>query len=129
MTRQDLIESLINYAGDDYDQSSEQLAFITSTVDDAINEVCNEMYPYDYGMEEEDDSEESEEEESASESIRKIALRKYGNVIRRIAQFHYDKQGKEGVTTFYESGQTTSFSGGGTPREYLDGIVPVAKIV
>ena len=120
MTRHDLIESLISYAGDDYDQSAEQLAFIENTVDDAIEEVCNEMYPYGYGMDEDDDK---------SELIRKIAIKKYGSVIRRITQFHYDKQGKEGVTTFYESGQTTSFSGGGTPREYLDTIIPVAKIV
>ena len=118
MSRQELIDSIIAYAGEDYDATdSKQTTFLVACVDDAIEEVCNEMHPY--GVSNCD----------AMESLRNIAIMRYGFVIRRIAMFHYDKQGKEGVTTFYESGQTTTYSGGGTPREYLDCIVPIAKVV
>jgi hypothetical protein len=50
-------------------------------------------------------------------------------VIRRIAQFHYDKQGKEGVVAFSEAGQKTSYEKGGTPSQYLEQIIPMCKIV
>ena len=118
MTRDQLVQSLIAYAGDDFDESdAKQRVFLEATVDDAIEEVCNEMHPYGAPC------------KDAREHIQNIALAKYGFLIRRIAMFHYDKQGKAGVTTFYEAGQTTTYSGGGTPREYLDGIVPIAKVV
>ena len=118
MTREELINSIIAYAGDDYDETDpKQVASLEFMVDDAIEEVCNEMNPY------------GEHNDDMRCHVARIALAKYGHVIRRIAMFHYDKQGKEGVTTFYESGQTTSYGGGGTPREYLDCIVPIAKIV
>lgn len=118
MTRAELINSLIAYAGDDYDENDpKQVASLEFMVDDAIEEVINEMYPYGaFG-----------EDERCH--ILRIAFAKYGHVIRRVAMFHYDKQGKEGVTTFYESGQTTSYGGGGTPREFLSCIVPIAKVV
>ena len=118
MTRAELINSIIAYAGDDYDSSDEkQRVTLEFMVDDAIEEVCNEMYPYVVANNDE------------RERITLLALSKYGHVIRRIAMFHYDKQGKEGVTTFYESGQTTTYGGGGTPKEYLAGIIPIAKVL
>ena len=118
MTRDELVQSIIAYAGDDYDpEDSKQVAFLAATVDDAIEEVCNEMNPYSVSNCDE------------LESIKKMALKRYGHVIRRVAMFHYDKQGKEGVTTFYESGQTTSFESGGTPSQFFDGIVTMARIV
>lgn len=113
-TRAQLVENLIYYAADDY--SAEQLSFVEACVDNAIEEVTNEMCPWDVSAAERDVFVEK-------------ALNRYGWNINRIAQFHYDKQGKEGATTFYESGQTTSFSGGGTPKELFNGIVAVARVV
>ena len=114
MTRDQLIEKLIAYAADDYTET--QRSFVEGCVDSAIEEVINEMCPWDISAD-------------AYEMLRQKALKRYGWNINRIAQFHYDKQGKEGVTTFYESGQTTSFSGGGTPKELFNGIVAIAKVV
>lgn len=115
MTREELVENLIEYAGDDYVQGdARQASFIRWTVDDAIEEVCNRMYPFGY---------------SDADKAKSVALARYGQVIRRIAQYHFDKQGKEGVTTFYEAGQTTSYQTGGTPPQFLDDVVPVAKVV
>lgn len=115
VTRDSLIESIIEYAGTDYDSGdAQQVSFVEWTVDDAIEEVCNRMFPFGY---------------SDASAAQKQALAKYGAVIRRVAMFHYDKQGKEGVTTFYEAGQTTSFEDGATPSRFFESIIPVAKIV
>lgn len=115
ITRKELVENLIEYAGDDYVQGdTRQASFVRWTVDDAIEEVCNYMYPFGY---------------RDKEKAHATALAKYGNVIRRVAQFHYDKQGKVGVTTFYEAGQTTSYKDGATPERFFESIVPVAKVV
>ena len=118
MTREALIQDIINYAGDDYDSTdSRQTSFITSAVDDAIEEVFGTMCPF------------SLTDDDERDAYREEALNRYGSVIRRIAEFHYDKQGKEGVTTFYESGQTTSFETGGTPPSYLRTVIPIARVL
>ena len=115
MTRDSLIDSIIEYAGDDYDPADQsQVSFVEWTVDDAIEEVCNAMFPFGYNN---------------ADSAHNQALAKYGSVIRRIAMFHYDKQGKEGVTTFYEAGQTTSYEDGSTPSRFLESVIPIAKVV
>ena len=114
VTKEELIHKLVVYAADDY--TEDQLPFIEDCVDGAIQEVCNEMCPW--GMTDAD-----------FEKIQDMAIRRYSWAINRIAQFHYDKQGKGGVTTFYESGQTQSYESGGTPRQFLSGIVPIAKVV
>ena len=113
-TRDNLVEALIEYAGDDF--TKDQISFVEDCVDTAIDEVCNRMYPWDMS-------------EAKYDAVKKRALQRYAYTINRIAQFHYDKQGKEGVTTFYESGQTTSFESGGTPAQFFDGIVTMAKVV
>ena len=113
-TREELIAALTDYAADDY--TDDQSSFVEDCVDDAIEEVCNAMYPWD-------------NTDAKVEALRERALKRYSFVIQRIAQFHYDKQGKEGVTTFYESGQTNSYGTGGTPKEFLEGIVPIARVV
>ena len=124
MTREDLLNALIAYAGDDYDSTDpKQVAFLEFTVDDAIEEVVNQMCPWLVVGSDDDETADLVHE------MHKTALQRYGNAMRKIAMFHYDKQGKEGVTTFYESGQTTSYKGGGTPSEFLAGIVPIAKII
>lgn len=115
-TREQLIERLICYAADDYDAAdSNQASFVEDCINDAIAEVCNEMCPW--GL-----------TESEQERYKTIALQRYASVISRIAQYHYDKQGKEGVTTFYEAGQTNSYEEGATPKSYLRAIIPVARI-
>lgn len=115
-TRESLIERLIDYAGDDYvPEDSHQASFVEDCIDDAIAEVCNEMCPW--GL-----------SETELETYTELALQRYGAVISRIAQYHYDKQGKEGVTTYYEAGQTNSYEEGATPKSYLRNIIPIAKI-
>lgn len=115
-TREDLIENLIAYADDDYrPDNANQASFVEDCVDDAIAEVCNEMCPW--GL-----------SESDYEQYQEIALQRYASVINRIAKYHYDKQGKEGVTTFYEAGQTNSYEEGATPKSYLRTIIPIARI-
>ena len=115
MTRDDLIQKLITYASDDY--TEDQISFVEDCVDSAVDEVCSRMYPWGIAS------------EKAMETLRSKAFVRYPWVINRVAQFHYDKQGKEGVTTFYESGQTNSFGTGGTPDAFFDCIIPIAKVI
>lgn len=114
-TREDLIDALTEYAGSDYTAAQESL--VESIVDDAIEEVRNARFPRGY-----------ETEESLQEQVESVLLR-YPSVIRRIAAYHYDKVGKEGVTTFYEAGQTTSWESGGTPPSFLASVMPVATVI
>lgn len=114
-TREELIEILTSYAGDDYKESQDSL--IASIVDDAIEEVRNTRYPFGY----------VDEDDLAGQTTR--VLIRYPTVIRKIMEYHYDKIGKEGVTAFYEAGQTTSFEAGGTPHSFLAQITPIAQIL
>lgn len=116
MTRADLINKLTAYAGSDYTEEPGQEQFISDCVDDAIHEVTNEMCPW-------------ASDASTASSMTETALARYHWNIYRIACYHYDKQGKEGVKTFYEAGQTTTFDRGGTPKQFFQGIVPLAQIV
>ena len=115
MTRDEFILNLTTYAGDDY--KDEQASLVESIIDDAIEEVRRFRYPF---------SVESVDELKA-QTCEVQCL--YGDIIRRISEYHYDKIGKEGVTTFYESGQTTSWESGGTPKSFFKGIVSTAKVV
>lgn len=115
MTRAELVSILTAYAGDDYRTSQD--ALIASIVDDAIDEVRNVRYPF--GTSSQTDIAKQETE----------VLTRYASNIRKIAEYHYDKIGKEGVTTFYESGQTTSWESGGTPDSFFRGIIPIATLV
>lgn len=114
-TREELVNILVRYAGDDYKDA--QLPLVETMVDDAIEEVRNVRYPFGYHT----------DEELAKQD--EAVLRKYPRTIRRIMEYHYDKIGKEGVTTFYEAGQTTSWESGGTPESFFQGVVPVARII
>lgn len=113
-TREDLVDALIAYASDDY--TKKQADLVESIVDDAIEEVRNTRYPRGYSTEDE-----------LTEQTEAVLLR-YPSVIRRICAYHYDKVGKEGVTTFYEAGQTTSWEAGGTPPSFLASVIPIATI-
>ena len=85
-------------------------------VNDAIEEVCNEMFPYGFSSDEE------------KEKGKNLAIKRYGSVIRKIAQYHYDKQGKEGLVGFSESGASVSYDSAGTPTSYLRSVIPVSLI-
>lgn len=113
--KEELLRQLIEYVGDDY--CSEQESFLLTLIEDAIDEVAGEMCPYGFSSDQEE------------ECIKEQALKRYKSKIRKIAQYHYDKQGDEGVVSKSENGSSASYESAGTPECYLRGIVPVAKII
>lgn len=112
---EELLEELITYAGDDYEES--QRTFLVTLLNDALEEVVNEMYPR--GLANED----------ALIAAQYTALKRYGTTVRKIAEYHYDKRGVEGMVNYTESGWQTTYSDPGTPRSYLKNVIPVATIV
>lgn len=110
-----LLQELIMYVGTDY--TPEQDKFLSMLIDDAIEEVCNEMFPYGFPSDEE------------KEKGKELALNRYKGTIKKIAQYHYDKQGKEGLIGFSESGTSVSYENAGTPSSYFRNIIPVSMIV
>lgn len=113
--KEELLRQLIEYVGDDY--CPEQDSFLLTLIDDAIDEVAGEICPYGFSSDKEE------------ERIKMQALKRYKSKIRKIAQYHYDKQGNEGVTSFSENGSSVSYESSGTPKSYLRGIIPIAKII
>lgn len=112
---EELLLQLIEYVADDYTENQEY--FLRTLLNDALDEVVGEMYPYGF------------DNDSSEQKAKDMALKKYRAKIRKIAQYHYDKQGKEGVTGFSENGVSISYENAGTPSSYLRGIVPAAKII
>lgn len=112
---QKLFQSLKDYAGDDYDPCQD--SFLLTLLEDAIDEVCCVMYPKGFSNLEQ------------KEKAHNMALLNYESKIRRIAEYHYDKQGKEGVLSFSESGSSASYENSGTPESYFRGIIPISNIV
>ena len=110
-----LLRNLIEYVGPDY--SPEMDSFLLNLIKDAADEVCSEMYPYGFTSDKE------------YEDVKAIAVKRYGRMIRKIAEYHFDKQGREGTTSWSESGTSVSYEGAGTPSSYLKNIIPVAKIL
>lgn len=113
--KEELLRQLIEYAGDNY--CPEQDSFLLTLIDDALEEVALEMYPYGFYSDAEEDK------------AKETALKRYGSKIRKIAQYHYDKQGIDGAVSFSENGISISYESSGTPLSYLRGIVPIAKII
>ena len=111
----ELVDLLITYASDDF--TEDQFPVIEAIVEDAVDEVRSARYPRGYSSQAELEKQEKE------------VINRFKSNIRRIAQYHYDKIGKEGVTTFYESGQTTSWEAGGTPNSFFRGIIPIAHVI
>ena len=112
---EELLRELIEYIGDDY--SPEQESFLLTLLSDATDEIVSEMYPYGFF---------SDKEEI---SIKERAIKRYKSKIRKIAQYHYDKQGREGATGWSENGTSVSYDASGTPSSNLRGIIPIARIV
>lgn len=113
--KEKLLEYLIAYAGSDYEEGQEVL--LQTFIDDAVAEVSNVMYPWGFSS------------EKQKETIQEMALLRYENNIRRIAEYHYDKAGKAGVKSYSENGMSAVYESSGTPLSYLRGVVPIAKIV
>ena len=112
---QKLFQSLKDYAGEDYDSCQD--SFLLTLIEDAIDEVCSVMYPMGFTNE--------EQKQKAHDK----ALLNYESKIRKIAEYHYDKQGKEGVTSFSENGSSASYENSGTPESYFRGVIPISTIV
>ena len=112
---EELLRELIEYIGEDY--CPEQDSFLLMLLSDALDEVVSEMYPYGFS---------SDKEEI---SVKERATKRYRSKIRKIAQYHYDKQGREGTVSWSENGTSVSYDSSGTPADFLRGIIPMAKIV
>ena len=114
-TEQKLFQSLKNYAGDDYEESQD--SFLLTLIEDATEEVLLRVYPNGFST--------AESKQKAHDSV----MLNYESKIRKIAEYHYDKWGKEGVTSFSESGSSASYENSGTPESYFRGIIPISTIV
>ena len=114
-TEQKLIQSLKDYAGDDYDSSQD--SFLLTLIEDAIDEVCSVMYPRGFTN--------ADQKQQAHDQ----ALLNYESKIRKIADNHYDKQGQDVVTSFSENGSSASYENSGTPNSYFRGIIPISTII
>lgn len=115
MTIADIVTKMIAYAGDDYDES--ELPLLNNLVESATEEVVNALCRYDVG-------------DNKLTKLRQYALARHGYTILAIAQYHYDKQGKEGVLSFKENTtQATYEEGAKTPKSFFKGIIPLARVV
>lgn len=115
MTRQEMFDALVDYAGFDYDSSQDDFLYLL--IDAAIEEVVRMMYPYGAST-----------DETALEQ-QTVALARHPYTILRVAEYHYDKQGKEGVKSFTENSTSSSYEVAGTPPSMLRHIIAVAQIV
>lgn len=111
----ELLQQLITYAGEDYEDDQE--SFLQTLLKDALEEVVNAMYPFGFTT------------ENAYINACALAVRRYPTKIRKIAEYHYDKRGIEGMSSYSESGFQSTYTDAGTPKSYLRGIVAVANIV
>ena len=114
-TEQKLFQSLKDYAGDDYEESQD--SFLLTLIEDATEEVLSRVYPNGFTT--------PEKKQKAHDSV----MLNYESKIRKITEYHYDKWGKEGVTSFSESGSSASYENSGTPESYFRGIIPISTIV
>ena len=114
-TEQKLFQSLKNYAGDDYEESQD--SFLLTLIEDATEEVLSRVYPNGFST--------AESKQKAHDSV----MLNYETKIRRIAEYHYDKQGAEGEISHSENGKAVSYENSGTPESYFRGVIPISAIV
>lgn len=112
----ELLLELISYVGEDY--SDEIDPFLKSLLKNAIKEVTRARYK---GHTFQNVAERKKAEESV--------LINYDDVILKIAEYHYDKQGNEGVLSYSESGSSFSYENAGTPQSYLSNVIPITRIM
>lgn len=110
----EILEDLILYFGKDY--TSKQEDFVLSLIDEAVDEIVSVMYPYELSDEDLDKAKQS-------------AIKRHKSKIKRIVQYHYDKQGKAGVLSYSENNTTAMYENSGTPASYLRGIIPVSRVI
>lgn len=115
MTRAEMYAKLVAYAGDDYESSQDD--FLYFLIDAATEEVRSIMYP----------SAVTDEDTLATQT--EAAMARYPYKIQRIAEYHYDKVGKEGVKSFTENSTSSSYEVAGTPPSMLTHIIPVSQVV
>lgn len=113
---QKMMIELIEYAGED-DASGDIQGFLQTLASDALEEVRNTMFPFGYA----DDTEKALQE--------LLAMRRYYAVIKRIAEYHFDKQGKEGILGTTEGGTYNYYENAGTPKSYLRNVMPTCRFV
>lgn len=113
---EELLQELIKYAADDY--TEEQDDFLRSLLNSAAKEVVRKRYKG-YSFRNEQQKKKAEDD----------VLLNYDEVILKIAKYHYDKQGKEGVTGWSENGVSASYESAGTPPSYFDDVIPKTRIV
>ena len=112
--RDKFIEDMELYIGADYDSSQED--FVLSLIESAIEEILSIIYPYSIS---------AEKLETAENEV----VSRYRRKILQIAQYHYDKQGKEGILSYTENGTQGTYENSGTPASYLRGIIPVSRVI
>lgn len=116
---EELMTSMIAYAGEEYDiaDDTERLETIMlQCLEDAVSEIMHVMYPN--GI----------TDDVKREKAREYILNIYKSKVRYIAEYHFDKQGKEGTILYSENDTSSHFESSGTPASYLTGIIPIAKI-
>lgn len=113
---EELLQELIKYAADDY--TEEQDDFLRSLLTSAAKEVVRKRYKGHTFQNE-------QQKKKAEDDV----LLNYDEVILKIAKYHYDKQGKEGVTGWSENGASASYESAGTPPSYFDDVIPITRIV
>ena len=111
----ELLQGLVIYAGEDY--TEDMLPFFRTLLDDALEEVTNVMYPMGFANDDQ------------YEKAKQNALHKHKRIIRKIAEYHFDKQGKEGVLLSIENGVHLTYEKAGTPSSYLSSIMPVSIVI
>lgn len=117
---EELMQSMIAYAGEEYDETDdvERLENIMrQCLEDAVQEIAHILYPN--GI----------LDETKRESVEQYVLNIYKHKVRYIAEYHFDKQGKEGTILYSENDTSSHFESSGTPASYLKGIIPIAKII
>lgn len=107
---------LIDYAGDDYGEEQEE--FLRSLLQNALKEVTRKRYR---GHTFESISERKKAENGV--------LINYDEIVLNIAKYHYDKQGKEGVISYSENGESASYESAGTPPSLLEDVIPLTRII
>lgn len=117
--KDELLQSMISYADVEYEDSDakermEQI--MMNCIEDAIHEIAHILYPN--GVLSDDKQQRLEE----------YICNTYKHKIRYIAEYHWDKQGKEGVILYSENDTSSHFESSGTPASYLTGIIPIAII-
>ena len=115
----ELLTNMITYAGEEYEEAADQgqmESFMTQCLEDAVMEIMHVMYPN--GVADSD----------KMDAVKEYILNHYRHKVRYIAEYHFDKQGKEGTILYSENDTSSHFESSGTPASYLKGIIPIAKV-